>query len=180
EDDGTFPEVLGRVREYITGGIGYENEALAAKCMKLLEALPHRDTLVHGDFHTGNVFLQNGEALLIDMDRISRGHPIIELSDLYYFYNTLGVEGPEVIEGFMGFSYDTAKQFFKEFLKVYLGTDDEKRLAEVTEKASMLGYARLIRKLRKKGKPTPEAQKIIDDCVKKLEQLVEKIDTLEF
>ena len=180
EDDGTFPEVLGRVREYITGGIGYENEALAAKCMKLLEALPHRDTLVHGDFHTGNVFLQNGEALLIDMDRISRGHPIIELSDLYYFYNTLGVEGPEVIEGFMGFSYDTAKQFFKEFLKVYLGTDDEKRLAEVTEKASMLGYARLIRKLRKKGKPTPEAQKIIDDCVKKLEQLVERIDTLEF
>ena len=58
--------------------------------MSLLTALDDTDTLLHGDFHTGNVFLQQGEPLLIDMDRLATGHPIIEISDLYYFYVILG------------------------------------------------------------------------------------------
>ena len=36
------------------------------------------------------MFLQRGEALLIDMDRLAVGQPILELSDLYYFYVLLG------------------------------------------------------------------------------------------
>ena len=80
-----FPDAKERVRDYINGGIACENEALADQCMKLIDALPQTNTLIHGDFHTGNVFLQKGEPLLIDMDRVSRGYPIIEISDLYYF-----------------------------------------------------------------------------------------------
>lgn len=104
----------------------------------------------------------NGGPLLIDMDRISRGHPIIELSDLYYFYVILGEDDPSAVEDFMGFPYQTAVQFFDMFLKNYLRTDDEARLSEVKEKASLIGYARLIRKLRRKGTPSETNRKIID------------------
>jgi aminoglycoside phosphotransferase (APT) family kinase protein len=106
---------------------------------------------VHGDFHTNNVFIMNDEPLLIDMDRVSRGHPIIEISDLYYFYVVLGEDDPSVIENFMGFSYETSKKFFDFFLRDYLGTDDENRLNEVIEKATLLCCTRLIRKLRRSG-----------------------------
>ncbi len=71
-DDG-FGTAYRRVREYIEGGIGREDGTLARKCLTLLEALPETNTLLHGDFHTGNVFLQNGEPLLIDMDRLAAG-----------------------------------------------------------------------------------------------------------
>ncbi|MBQ7482099.1 MAG: HD domain-containing protein [Lachnospiraceae bacterium] len=179
ESDG-FPYVYERIKDYIVGGIGMENTALSKKCMKLIDKLPASNTLVHGDFHTGNVFLQNGEALLIDMDRVSMGHPIIELSDLYYFYVVLGEEDPAVVEKFMGFSYAVAKRFFKSFLKSYLKTEDEERLKEVTEKASLIGYSRLIKKFRKKGKVADKDKAKINFCVEKISELVNRLDTLAF
>ena len=178
-DDG-FPDGAGRIMDYIDGGIGCEDEALAEKCRALIEALPRTNTLTHGDFHTNNVFMQKGEPILIDMDRVSVGHPIFELSDLYYFYVVLGEDDPFVVEKFMGFSYQTARSFFDLFLKRYLNTGDEDRLREVTEKASLLCYTRLIRKLRKKGTLSEGDRPIVDRYLKRIADLTEKLDTLAF
>ena len=142
--------------------------------------MPPADTLMHGDFHTNNVFMLKGEPLLIDMDRVSRGHPVFELSDMYYFYVMLGEDDPSVVEKFMGFSYQTACRFFDLFLKSYLKTENEERLQEVTEKASLLCCTRLIRKLHRKGKPSEADCQIIDRCVKRIRELTEKINTLAF
>ncbi len=178
EDD--FPEVSERLLDYINGGVAREDEVLAGRCRKLIEELPPCNTLVHGDFHTGNVFIQRGEPLLIDMDRISRGHPIAELSDLYYFYVALGEDDPAVVEKFMGFSYQTARQFFDLFLKYYLGSEDEDRLRDVKRKASLLGCTRTIRRLNKKGKPDEAGRAVIDRCLKRIDELTASLDTLAF
>ena len=178
-EDG-FPSAMDRVRDYIEGGIGHEDAALAGKVNALLADLPDTSTLLHGDFHTGNVFLQRSEPLLIDMDRLAVGHPIIELSDLYYFYVILGEESPAVIEKFMGFSYDTARRFMHMFLKNYLGTEDEERLSEVERKASVIGYSRLIRKIRKKRQTVESDRLLIRHCVERIAELTDKIDSLVF
>ena len=179
EEDG-FPDSAERLVPYLEGGIARENEAIAEKCRKLLDTLPSSSTLLHGDFHTGNVFLQKGEALLIDMDRVATGHPIAELSDLYYFYVVLGEDDPAVVEDFMGFSYETARQFFDCFLRYYLETEDENRLREVTEKASLLCCTRMIRKIRKKGSLSEKDREQIDRYVERLAALTERLDTLVF
>ena len=178
--DDDFPDVSDRLKEYITGGVAREDKVLAEKCMNLLETLPPSDTLVHGDFHTGNVFLQNGEPLLIDMDRLSRGNPISEISDLYYFYVVLGESDPSVIENFMGFSYDVSKQFFRCFLMEYLGTDDEAKLREVTDKASLLCYTRLIRKLHKHGTLSETDKLTVRSYMDKIAELTGRLNTLTF
>lgn len=175
-----FPDVRERLLFYVNGGIAYEDEALAERCRQLINALPATDNLVHGDFHTGNVFLQNGEPLLIDMDRLSRGQPIAEISDLYYFYVILGEDDPSVVEKFMGFSYQTSLRFFDCFLKKYLNTDDESKLKEVIEKASFIGNIRLINKLHKHGAPSDADRKIVERCIKNVAGLAEKLDTLTF
>ena len=177
EDDG-FPEAAERLREYIRGGVAYEDEALAEKCMKLVDGLNVTDKLVHGDFHSSNVFMQDGEPLLIDMDRVSRGDPIIEISDLYYFYVVLGEDDPSVVEDFMGFSYATAKQFFSAFLRYYLETDDEDRIAEAEEKAALISYVRMINKIRKKGAPSAEDRVRLDRYLERLSGLAEKTAAL--
>lgn len=178
-EDG-FPSAMDRVRDYIEGGVGREDAALAEKVLALLKALPDTGTLLHGDFHTGNVFLQRSEPLLIDMDRLAVGHPIIELSDLYYFYVILGEESPAVVEKFMGFSYETARRFMRLFLKNYLGTDDEERLSEVEGKASVIGCSRLIRKIRKKRKTVESDHLLIRQCVERIAELTDRIDSLAF
>ena len=178
-EDG-MPPVTGRLKDYISGGVALEDEALGAKCMELIDALPSCNTLVHGDFHTGNIFLQRGEPLLIDMDRVSVGHPIAEISDLYYFYVILGEDDPGVVENFMGFSYDIAKRFFKTFLRYYLDTEDETRIESVSEKASLLGYSRLIRKLRKRGEPAEKDKPKVKRCLTRISELVNRLDTLAF
>ncbi|MBQ9010181.1 MAG: HD domain-containing protein [Clostridia bacterium] len=179
EEDG-FPKAFPRVREYIEDGIGQVNEDLSRKCMELVYGLPETHAMLHGDFHTGNVFVQNGEPLMIDMDRLSTGHSIIELSDLYYFYVILGEDNPAVVEKFMGFSYDSARNFFRLFLSHYLESNDEKRLNEVAEKASLIGYSRLIRKTRKRKNLSDADRQQIQRCVNKISELTEKLTTLTY
>ena len=180
EEDDVFPEAAQRLRSYVRNGLAYEREDLAEKCGKLIDALPASRHLVHGDFHTGNVFLQKGEPLLIDMDRVSVGHPIAEISGLYYFYVILGEDDPIVVEDFMGFSYETARQFFPCFLSAYLETEDADRLREVTEKAALLGYVRMIHRVRKKSALSEKDQETISRCVDRIAELAERVDTLDF
>ena len=180
DEDDVFPDAYGRIQEYIRGGVAYEDERLAKKCMKLVGDLPDCNTLVHGDFHTNNVFIMGDEPLLIDMDRVSRGHPIVEISDLYYFYVILGEDNPSIVEDFMGFSYETSKRFFDCFLREYLGTDDEDKLSEVKDKAMVLCCTRLIRKVRRSGSSSEELRAIIDRCLARIDELTRKLDTLEF
>jgi hypothetical protein len=85
-----------------------------------------------------------------------------------------------IVEEFMGFSYETAVQFFRAFLKHYLGTEDEDRLREVTEKAALPGYSRMIRRIRKKGALSEEDRGRIRLYVEKIAALTEKLDTLSF
>ena len=179
EDDG-FPSAKIRLLSYISGGIAYEDTVLAGRCRNLIEDIPDTETLVHGDFHTGNVFLQNGEPLLIDMDRISTGHPIAEISDLYYFYVVLGEEDPGVVEKFMGFSYQTALQFFDCFLRKYLETDDEDRLREVKEKASLLCYIRMINKIHKKKELSANDRNMIKNYMERIDRCLKTLDSLAF
>ncbi len=179
EEDG-FPSAYGRLSDYIVGGVEKEDKELAEKCKKLLDTLPDVNTLVHGDFHTGNVFLQNGEPLLIDMDRLSTGHPIVELSDLYYFYVVLGEDDPSVVEKFMGFSFKTARAFFDSFLKYYLDTADATVLSDVTEKASFICYIRMINKIHKKNELSEKDREMTEKYMAKTRELAEKLDTLVY
>ena len=80
----------------------------------------------------------------------------------------------------MGFSYDTAQAFFRFFLKHYLETEDEDKLNEVSQKASLIGYSRLIRKIRKQRKPSEADNLLVRRCVERIAELTEKLDTLAF
>ncbi len=178
-EDG-FPDAAEKLRDYIRSGLEYDNEALAETCMRLVDTLPAANTMIHGDFHTNNVFLQRGEPLLIDMDRLSMGHPMAEICSLYYFYVVLGEDDPTVVEDFMGFSYDVARQFFDLFLRSYLDTEDENRLRDVKDKAAVLAYMRMIHRIRKMGKPSGKDKRAIEHCVEKIGELAARLDSLAF
>ena len=64
----------------------YLPESAGAKLVSLVEAVPEDLHMMHGDYHVKNVMVQNGEALLIDMDTLCHGHPVFELASMFNAY----------------------------------------------------------------------------------------------
>ena len=83
----------------------------AAECdtlHKLIDLIPDRNTIIHNDFHTQNVMLQNGELLLIDMAEISHGHPVFDLGASYFVHQYTSETKPQVVPYFLGIDASTA------------------------------------------------------------------------
>ncbi len=151
-------------------------EGLGDKLFKMVEAVPKCNTVLHGDYHIKNVMVQNGEALLIDMDTLCLGHPIFELGSMYNAYLGFPSLNPVAVPTFMGISYELSQIFWKKSLGKYLGTDDPVRIAEVSDKAAIVGYMRLLRRSLRRNAPQHE----IDHFRNQLVELLNRYDTLLF
>ena len=159
------------VREYFTDD---EN----AKMDAMLDSLPDNGTMIHGDYHIKNIMQQDSETLLIDMDTLSKGHPIFELGFMYNAYKGFGLVDPGVVERFMGFSIDIAYRLWRRMLALYIGTDDENSLDSTEDKAALIGMLRLMR--RRGLKDTEEGRALISAAQSEIKAILKRIDTLDF
>ena len=154
-------------------------EDQAKKLRALIEAVPKRNTLMHGDYHTNNIMVQNGEPLLIDMDTLCMGHPIFELGSMFNAFVGYSELDHQNMMDFFGITFETAGRFWNLSLKKYLGTEDEAVCQSVAEKAMIIGYTRMLRRaIRRPGDADSPAK--IARCKEMLGILLEKIDTLVF
>lgn len=160
---------------------GHLPEEQSKKLISLIESVPERHTMIHGDYHTNNVEMQNGEVLLIDMDTLSFGHPVFEFASMFLGFVGFGELNPANTEKFMKLPYETTKYIWHKALSLYFETEDEARIAEVAEKAMVVGYARLMRRTIKRiGYEDAEGRAIIENCKAHLAELLAKVDTLVF
>ncbi len=151
------------------------------KLVSLIEAVPHDDHMIHGDYHTKNLELQGDEVLLIDMDTLAVGHPIFEFASIYNSFIGYSEYDHETVKRFQGFDFETAKTFWNKVLAAYLGTNDEKKLREVENKARVIGYARMIRRsIRRHGLETEAGKAEIDLWTGELIDLLHSTDSLLF
>ena len=80
---GKLPDMRETAIDWARFVLPYLPEDAGKKLLSLVEAVPHDDHMLHGDYHTKNLELQNDEVLLIDMDTLAVGHPIFELGSIY-------------------------------------------------------------------------------------------------
>ncbi len=150
------------------------------KLYSMIEEIPEHGFMLHGDYHTNNVMLQNGEPLMIDMDTLCVGHPVFELASTFNAYVGFGEIDPEVIAKFMKLDADTAHKFWKKTLAAYIGSEDEEYIRSVEEKAMVIGYTRLLRRTIRREADTELGRKSIEFYKARLEDLLEKVDSLVF
>lgn len=161
--------------------VDYLPEETSQKLISLIKAVPEVDNMIHGDYHTNNVQMQNGEVLLIDMDTLSFGHPIFELASMFLGFVGFGELNHSITYEFMKLSFETTSYIWHKSLQLYLNTTDENKIKEIEDKAKIIGYARLMRRtIRRIGFDDPEGKAIIDNCKEKLIDLVSRIDSLDF
>ena len=153
----------------------------AEKLYVLINAIPENKHMIHGDYHFRNIMYQNGESLLIDMDKLSHGHPVFELAAMYNACCGFGSADSANIERFLGIRGDTAAVLWHKSLERYLDTQDEKVLRAVEEKAKIIGHARVMRHyIRRNGMSTESGRREIAYSRAVLAELLPRTDTLIF
>lgn len=153
---------------------------LYEKVNSMLHALPEAKTAIHGDFHTGNVIMQRGDPLIIDMDRFTRCHPIVDLCGMYMSYIAFGEIDAHMLEDFMGFSTETAKTFYDLFIHKYFDGKSEEFIEDANRKIALLCYTRLVRRAYKKGDTLSESDRAARDfCLERIRSLINEVDSFE-
>ena len=151
------------------------------KLHALVEAIPVDHHMLHGDYHTKNVMIQNGEVLLIDMDTLCQGYPLFEFASIYNAFVGFYDFDHARTKDFQGFDYDTTISIWKKMLPLYFGTSDPAVLEAVENKSAIIGYTRLMRRLiRRNGLNTEEGRKLIAHYKNQIETRLDSVDTLMF
>ncbi len=151
------------------------------KLISLIKAVPERNRMIHGDYHTNNVEMQDGEVLLIDMDTLSFGHPVFELASMFLGFVGFGELDHSVTLNFMKLPYEKTTYIWRKSLELYFGTTDEAFIKNIEDKAKIIGYARLMRRTIKRiGFDDPDGRAVIENCRSKLSELLNRVDSLDF
>ncbi len=178
-EDGEVPDMKETALDWADFVAPHLPEEQGKKLRALIEAVPKQNTLMHGDYHTNNIMVQNGEPLLIDMDTLCMGHPVFELGSMFNAFIGYSELDHQVTINFFGYTHETAEKFWDMALKMYLGTEDEEVCRSVAEKAMIIGYTRMLRRAIRRPEEADSPAKIAR-CKERLAELLNKVDTLAF
>ena len=157
---------------------GRIDDVLYQRMHALVADLADDDLLIHGDYHVGNIMVQDDEPLLIDMDTLAHGNPVLELGPVYNAYVGFGEIDHAISEKYLGFSYDTSLKLWETLVERYA----EKRsldLDDVLRKAEFMGRMRQIRRIVAHDEQDGDHGKLVmERCLGRLSALVEEIGTL--
>ena len=134
---GDFPNKKDQFRNWISGLGKYYSQDEINSLFRLIDVIPDRDTIVHGDAHVGNVMVQDGELILIDMADMGRGHPIFDFAALYYHYQLVpGTPGRsfglQTVLGFLPETNDFTDELWKDLVMEYFQPKNEEEFAAIS------------------------------------------------
>lgn len=160
---------------------GYIPSDQFLKLTRLMDNIPEDYHMLHGDYHLKNIMLQDGEALLIDMDTICHGHPIFEFASIYNAYCGFSdVNHNQVLE-FLGIPYDQSIEIWRKTLNLYFKGRSQGFIDAVQSKAMIIGYTRILRReIRRDGLNNEKGLKVIENAKKHLAELLPVVDSLVF
>ena len=178
-EDGLVPDMKEVALSWVDFVSAHIPAEQAKKLRALVEAVPKKNTLMHGDYHTNNIMVQNGEPLLIDMDTLCMGHPVFELGSMYNAFLGFSEIDHEDVMRFMGYTRETSQRFWDMSLRMYLSTDDPEACKQVEDKARIIGYVRMLRRALRRPEDADSPAKIAR-YKEMLGILLGRVDTLEF
>ncbi len=158
-DNDSLPDVKKRFLDWVDRLESFLPAEAADKLKEMIRAIPDSRTLLHGDYQTNNVMLQDGEALLIDMDTLCYGDPIFELANMYCAFLGFAEVNPEESRDFFGMSGELCREFWEKSLASYLGITDPEELEKAEDKIRLLGYIRLMKRYLRPGRLDTEEGK---------------------
>jgi len=117
---------------------------LSARLREMFSSMPYDPHMIHGDIHMKNVMLCDGEPLLIDMDTLSCGNPVFDLSDLFIAYRAFNEDDPTNSQRVIGLPADLCACLWEKTVACYLDKATEEELRQAEKKMMAVGYVRFL------------------------------------
>jgi len=147
-----------------------------AKIRKLIDTIPDSDILVHGDFHMQNVMFQNDEPIIIDMDTLGIGHPLFEITFVYYSLILFDMARPEKTLEFFGLPYEVCKKIYHDTFELVFKDKSEEEKKDIQSKIEMLANIRMSYRC---FKYLPYDYEKAEYSIKYVNDNIDKVTTLE-
>ena len=174
-EEGLLPSAKKNALKWASYLDGKIDNDVYTKLTRMIEEVPESLNVVHGDYHSGNVYYVEGEPIIIDMDTLSVGSPIFDLCNVYNAYQGFSDVNHNHVKEFMGIDYDLAQKILNGTFKYYFNDKDDAYIEEVKKKSMVIAYVRLLRRTLKRE---PDNTSMIDNCRTKLINLVNELDNL--
>ena len=144
-EPGILPRVSDRFRARIDCMEEHHLSHEDAELMRqVINAIPEKNTLIHGDFHEGNVMVQNGELLLIDLDSICVGNPIYDYMSNYCLHKLCADSAHDLGRLSLNLEPELIPVMDKYERPEFLGTDDPAALDRFAETMELFYHFRQI------------------------------------
>ena len=130
-----------------------ENEQI----VKMINAIPDGNGMIHGDYHPNNVMVQSdGELILIDMADISRGNELFDIGGTFLTMYLSGMNDPSITFKTIGIEYELSKQMWGITLSTYFGTADKEKLGLLGHRCGAFALMRMATTLGMGSKAASE------------------------
>ena len=106
---------------------------------RIIDDIPNADTVTHNDLHPGNIMLQDGELVLIDMPEVTMGPPICDLTSIYRDMISAPQSGSSnAMEQSAGMPNDLILKVGNLFFKKYTGIKEPAELEAYFKRLGLL------------------------------------------
>ena len=157
-----------------------------------INAVPQRNTAVHGDLHAKNIMVMDEKPILIDMDEFSLGHPIWDIVNVHFIYQALAHADSKMIEDLLGiagkiswadfyikrisFTFDEADKIWEKFFNGYFADysqENKNKILELVEFYGNFKYIIFLLELCNADKDNPEK---LENHVKHIRNFLAKLE----
>ena len=104
----------------------------------IIDDIPEADTVTHNDLHPGNIMIQNGELVLIDMPEVTMGPAICDLVSIFRDMISAPKNSGSIIEGSVGMPAEMISRVGNMFFMKYTGITDPAELEAYYKKLGLL------------------------------------------
>lgn len=131
DPDGVYPKLKDtlRVQADRLARWGLSAEEIAT-VHALVDAVRDADTIIHGDFHPGNLMLHNGELLIIDVPDLRSGTPLYDLYTVFRDMITGPQSAPQQCEISQDMPAELCTRVGQMFFSMYYQTRDPEVLGQ--------------------------------------------------
>ena len=159
----TFQSVNALYKKWVRSLDAYLTNDEIEALVRLIDTIPNHNGVVHGDCHVGNILVQQGELVLIDMADISRGHPFFDLGSEYFHYKITDIDGVRqiILRSVLGFvpdNNDMTDAIWDALVQGYFEPESESDLRAINDITRGGGLLRLVA-LNAKHAQLPDAVK---------------------
>ena len=118
-----FPELKGELKKALPLLEPFCSDGDLELLEDLIGCIPEADWLLHGDLHPGNIMVQDGELLLIDLPEMKRGIPKWDLAAVYRDMIIGPMFPTEALENSIGMKAGLITETGRLFFRNYTGLE---------------------------------------------------------